>query len=117
MFEKNNLFTNLDFNSTPISTTCGIIEDLPLDHQDEEPEPSKSYHVVLYNDDTHIMDYVISVLQEVFSYSFDKSFSYMWEAHSNGTSICARGLTKNQAKLRADQLRYYKLRSSFNEEK
>lgn len=89
-----------------------ICEYLPDNLADED----KTYQVVLFNDDVHSVDFVVAVLQEIFSLSEEEAYRCMWEAHSTGTSICARGLTKTIARLKADQLLAYRLLSSYERE-
>ena len=66
-------------------------------------ELSKLYHVIILNDDEHTFDYVIEMLQAVFTMPYATAFAHTVEADSTGSSIV---LTTNleEAEQRRDQV-------------
>ena len=66
-------------------------------------ELSKLYHVIILNDDEHTFDYVIEMLQTVFTMPYATAFAHTVEADSTGSSIV---LTTNleEAEQRRDQV-------------
>ena len=67
---------------------------------------SKLYHVIILNDDEHTFDYVIEMLQAIFSMSYATALAHTMEADSTGSSIV---LTTHleEAKLKRDQVHAY----------
>ena len=66
-------------------------------------ELSKLYHVIILNDDEHTFDYVIEMLQAIFTMPYATAFAHTVEADSTGSSIV---LTTNleEAEQRRDQV-------------
>ena len=69
-------------------------------------EQTKLYHVIILNDDEHTFDYVIEMLQAIFSMSFATALAHPMEADSTGSSIV---LTTHleEAELKRDQIHAY----------
>jgi ATP-dependent Clp protease adaptor protein ClpS len=69
-------------------------------------EKSKLYHVIILNDDEHTFDYVIEMLQAIFSMSYVTALAHTMEANSTGSSIV---LTTHleEAELKRDQIHAY----------
>lgn len=61
------------------------------------------YAVLIHNDDHNGMDFVIEVLQKVFSYPLEKCFQLMKEAHEAGLAVVWVGALE-VAELKADQI-------------
>jgi ATP-dependent Clp protease adaptor protein ClpS len=61
------------------------------------------YAVILHNDDDNGMDWVVKVLQKVFTYPVEKCFQHMMEAHEKGKSAVWVGMLE-VAELKADQI-------------
>ncbi|HEY2784364.1 MAG TPA: ATP-dependent Clp protease adaptor ClpS [Fimbriiglobus sp.] len=61
------------------------------------------YSVILHNDDINTMDFVVAVLQKVFSYRIEKCMMLMTEAHETGRSVVWVGPLE-VAELKADQI-------------
>jgi ATP-dependent Clp protease adaptor protein ClpS len=64
------------------------------------------YHVILFNDDHHTMDFVIEVLCKALGYNVERSFQLMMEAHTKGKTAVWTG-PKEVAELKADQIRTF----------
>lgn len=62
------------------------------------------YAVVLHNDDTNTMEFVVSVLRKVFGYTVEKCVELMLEAHQKGKAAVWVGALE-VAELKADQIR------------
>lgn len=61
------------------------------------------YHVILENDDHHTMEFVIEVLQKVFSYDLAKASELMMHAHTQGEAVVWTG-AREVAELKLDQM-------------
>lgn len=67
---------------------------------------SKLYHVIILNDDDHTFDYVIEMLQAVFTLPYATAMSRTVEADATGSAIV---LTTNleEAERKRDQVHAY----------
>jgi ATP-dependent Clp protease adaptor protein ClpS len=63
----------------------------------------KPYAVILHNDDVNTMEFVVEVLQKVFSYRIEKCFMLMMEAHEKSRAVVWVGPLE-VAELKADQI-------------
>lgn len=54
-------------------------------YADEQRE--KPYHVIILNDEEHTFEYVIEMLQAIFSFSASAAMSHTIEADATGSSI------------------------------
>jgi ATP-dependent Clp protease adaptor protein ClpS len=71
-----------------------------------EDRLEKLYHVIILNDDEHTFDYVIEMLQAVFSFSYATAMAHTVEADSAGSSIVwTCGL--EEAEKKRDQIHAY----------
>jgi ATP-dependent Clp protease adaptor protein ClpS len=77
-----------------------------LPDQDTETKTRRQppYAVILHNDDTNTMEFVVSVLRKVFGYTVEKCVKLMLEAHEKGKSAVWIGALE-VAELKADQIR------------
>lgn len=66
------------------------------------------YNVILENDDHHSQEFVVEVLQKALSYSQERAFQLMMQAHTTGRAVVWTG-PKEGAELKYEQIR------SFNE--
>jgi ATP-dependent Clp protease adaptor protein ClpS len=64
------------------------------------------YHVVLWNDDDHSYEYVITMLQELFGYPPEKGFLMACEVDNRGRVIVLT-TTLERAELKRDQIHAY----------
>ena len=69
-----------------------------------EPQPPTLYAVILHNDNINGFDYVVGVLQRVFSYSSLKAFWLTLKAHVTGQSNIWQGL-QSDAENNAEAMR------------
>jgi ATP-dependent Clp protease adaptor protein ClpS len=78
----------------------------PLPEQDTEAQTRRQppYAVILHNDDTNTMEYVVAVLRKVFGYTVEKCVKLMLEAHEQGRAAVWVGALE-VAELKADQIR------------
>jgi ATP-dependent Clp protease adaptor protein ClpS len=74
--------------------------------QSTKDELSKLFHVIILNDDEHTFDYVIEMLQAVFSLPYATALAHTMEADATGSSIV---LTTNleEAERKRDQVHAY----------
>ncbi len=59
-----------------------------LQERREETKTPKLYSVVLLNDDYTTMEFVVSVLENVFQKSVAEAFRLMMHVHTRGQAIC-----------------------------
>ncbi len=77
---------------------------------------AKRWRCLLHNDDIHTMDFVVSVLMEIFGMDTLAAHRVMLDAHNEGVSVCQTGMSQEHAELKADQLACYGLTSSIKAE-
>jgi ATP-dependent Clp protease adaptor protein ClpS len=74
--------------------------------QETRDELGKLYHVIILNDDEHSFDYVIEMLQAVFTFSYPIALTHTVEADATGSSIVYTcGL--EEAERKRDQIHAY----------
>jgi ATP-dependent Clp protease adaptor protein ClpS len=59
-----------------------------LDTQKSRVKPPPLYKVVLLNDDYTPMDFVVSVLQTIFTMSYEQAKQIMLKVHREGMGVC-----------------------------
>jgi ATP-dependent Clp protease adaptor protein ClpS len=69
-----------------IKEMAGTTLDTDVDKTTKD-ELSKLYNVIILNDDEHTFEYVIEMLQAVFSIPYAIAFAHTMEADSTGSSI------------------------------
>ena len=84
---------------------AGTTLDTDID-QSTKDDFSKLYHVIILNDNEHTFDYVIEMLQAVFSLSYADAVARTIEADATGSAIV---LTTNleEAEQKRDQVHAY----------
>lgn len=65
---------------TSSDTSVGVLDKVIV-------QPPKMWHVILYNDDTTTMEFVILVLMQIFHKSFEDASDIMMNIHENGSGI------------------------------
>jgi ATP-dependent Clp protease adaptor protein ClpS len=65
--------------------------ELPADREDPLDDVDGPYVVILYNDDIHSADEVVSQVQKATGYPIMRCIEIMFEAHSFGRSIAFTG--------------------------
>lgn len=71
-----------------------------------KPKPLPMFHVVLLDDDEHTYEYVIEMMQKVFSYPIEKGFEIARTVDSEGRVIVMT-THKEMAELKRDQILAY----------
>ena len=74
--------------------------------QSSKDELGKLYHVIILNDDDHTFDYVIEMLQAVFSLPYATALAHTMEADSTGSSIVIT-TSLEEAERKRDQVHAY----------
>ncbi len=74
--------------------------------QDERPRRQPRYQVILWNDEQHTYEYVILMLQELFSHPPEKGFQLAKEVNSQGRAVVLT-TTREHAELKRDQIHAY----------
>ena len=69
-------------------------------------ELSKLYHVIILNDDEHTFDYVIEMLQAVFTFPYATALAHTMEADATGSSIVLT-TSLEEAEQKRDQVHAY----------
>jgi ATP-dependent Clp protease adaptor protein ClpS len=70
------------------------------------PRRQPRYHVILWNDDDHSYEYVIEMMQKLFSHAEQKGFLIAKEVDKQGKAICLT-TTLEHAELKRDQIHAY----------
>ena len=82
-----------------------IAPPLPTTTPDNDTKPKllPPYAVVVYNDDYHTFEYVVTGFQKVFGYSFQKCYQLAIMIHHGGQAVVWTG-SKEVAELKKDQI-------------
>jgi len=75
-----------------------------LERRQDETETPKLYRVLLLNDDYTTMEFVVTVLEEVFHKSPAEAFRLMMQVHTQGRSVCGT-YTYEVAETKVDAVR------------
>ena len=67
---------------------------------------SKLYHVIILNDDEHTFDYVVEMLEAVFSLPYATALAHTMEADATGSSIVLT-TSLEEAESKRDQVHAY----------
>jgi ATP-dependent Clp protease adaptor protein ClpS len=78
----------------------------PQRHAEEKPKRQPPYHVVLWNDDDHTYEYVITMLGVLFGFPPEKGFQMAQEVDTQGRVIVLT-TTREHAELKRDQIHAY----------
>ena len=70
---------------------------------DSRPKKQPRYHVVLWNDDDHTYQYVVTMLQKLFGHPPEKGYLLAKEVDSQGRVVVLT-TTKEHAELKRDQI-------------
>jgi ATP-dependent Clp protease adaptor protein ClpS len=81
-------------------------EVLPEEETETRTRRQPPYAVILHNDDTNTMEFVVMVLRKVFGYTEEKCIKLMLEAHNSGRAVVWIGALE-VAELKADQIRSF----------
>ena len=87
------------------TATPAVLPDTGTDTDtDTQTRRQPPYAVLLYNDDSNSMQFVVMVLRKVFGYDLPKCVELMLEAHEKGRCVAWVGAME-VAELKADQIR------------
>jgi ATP-dependent Clp protease adaptor protein ClpS len=75
----------------------------PKEKKKKKPKRQPRYHVILWDDNDHSYDYVIEMMQELFSHSKERGFLIAKEVDTTGRAICLT-TTLEHAELKRDQI-------------
>jgi len=64
------------------------------------------YHVILFNDDFHSMEFVVGVLRKALGYTEERAALLTLEAHHTGRAVVWTG-PQEVAELKAEQMRTF----------
>ncbi len=87
-----------------MATAVPLPEVVPEQETETRTRRQPPYAVILHNDDSNSMDFVIMVLRKVFGYDIKKCEQLMLEAHEKGKAAVWIGALE-VAELKADQIR------------
>ena len=87
-----------------MATAVPLPEVLPEQETETRTRRQPPYAVILHNDDSNSMDFVVMVLRKVFGYTVEKCVKLMLEAHEKGKAAVWIGALE-VAELKADQIR------------
>jgi ATP-dependent Clp protease adaptor protein ClpS len=73
---------------------------------DQQTKRQPPYHVILWNDDDHTYQYVITMLMKLFAYHPEKGFQMAKEVDTQGRVIVLT-TTREHAELKRDQIHAY----------
>ena len=97
------------FSSTPPLAAAPAVPARPRTaptQPKQEPELEPPYHVILHDDDQHTYDYVMEMMQALFSYDLKKSYQIACEVDRSGRVIVVT-CHKELAELRVEQIHEY----------
>ena len=81
-------------------TATEVMPEIDLDVRTRRQPP---YAVLIHNDDHNGMDFVVAVLQKVFTFPLERCVQLMVEAHEKGLAVVWVGALE-VAELKADQI-------------
>lgn len=87
-----------------MATATPTPEVVPEEVTETRTRRQPPYAVILHNDDSNSMDFVVMVLRKVFGYTLEKCVGLMLEAHEKGKAAVWIGALE-VAELKADQVR------------
>ena len=56
--------------------------------EEKDISPPKRYMVILLNDDITTMDFVVSILIDIFYYELESAINKMLQVHNEGKAVC-----------------------------
>ena len=86
-----------------MATATPVPKVVPEEETETRTRRQPPYAVILHNDDTNSMDFVVMVLRKVFGYTVEKCVKLMLEAHEQGKAAVWIG-AREVAELKADQI-------------
>ncbi len=71
--------------------------------QEKKPKRQPRYNVILWDDQDHSYDYVITMMQQLFGYQIERGFQIADEVNNRGRAIVLT-TTREHAELKRDQI-------------
>ena len=81
-------------------------EDTVLEAKKAKVKPPPMFKVVLLNDDYTPMDFVVAVLQRIFSLSRERATQVMLKVHREGSGVCGV-YSRDVAATKVEQVKSY----------
>jgi ATP-dependent Clp protease adaptor protein ClpS len=79
---------------------------VPKTREKKKPKRQPPYHVILWNDEDHSVDYVVEMMQKLFGHPVEKGLQIASEVDSQGRAIVLT-TTREHAELKRDQIHAY----------
>ena len=76
-------------------------------------EPPKFYKVILHNDDTTSMDFVVAVLTHIFHKKFEEALEITLAIHNEGEGIAGAPYTREIAEEKTNETKKYARANGF----
>ncbi|HXE73752.1 MAG TPA: ATP-dependent Clp protease adaptor ClpS [Candidatus Nitrosotenuis sp.] len=67
-----------------------VLPDLEIEDR-QKLEPRRSWRVILYNDDVHLIDDVVLWVQKATGHSLERAVAIVETAHRTGRAVCYEG--------------------------
>jgi ATP-dependent Clp protease adaptor protein ClpS len=83
-----------------------VVASKPATKKSKKPKRQPRYNVILWNDEDHTFEYVMTMLLELFGHPLEKGFLLAQEVDSSGRAILLT-TTKEHAELKRDQVHAY----------
>ena len=87
--------------------SCAVVELEPVQARPRRgqsaPKPQPRYHVVLWNDEDHTIEYVIHLIRSLFGQTRTMGRKIASEVHNSGRAVCLT-TTREHAELKRDQI-------------
>ncbi len=83
--------------------TITLPEPEVVEEKETSSERQPPYNVILHNDDDHSFPYVITMMQQLFGYPFEKGHKIAHEVHEQGKCV-VKTTTKEHAELKMEQI-------------
>ncbi len=71
--------------------------------QETKPKKQPRYNVILWDDDEHSYEYVISMMRRLFGHTVDRGFVIARKVDASGKAVCLT-TTREHAELKRDQI-------------
>ncbi len=72
----------------------------------QKPKRQPRYHVILWDDDDHSYEYVITMVRTLFGHDVTRGYEIAKEVDARGRAICLT-TTREHAELKRDQIHAY----------
>jgi ATP-dependent Clp protease adaptor protein ClpS len=72
----------------------------------QRPKRQPRYHVILWDDDDHSYEYVISMVRKLFGHDVERGYEIAKKVDAQGRAICLT-TTREHSELKRDQIHSY----------